>query len=78
MNNLLLEAFIVGIILLIVSTPVMGALHTLYPDDYTGCENLPLKSKNKYYVTTVVIGMIVHLLCEYTGVNKLYCSKFKA
>jgi hypothetical protein len=74
MNKLFIEAFIVGIILLIISIPIMKTLHTLYPDDYAGCENLPSKSKNKYYVSTFAIGVLVHLVCEFSGVNKLYCS----
>lgn len=78
MNKLIIEAFAVGIILLIVSIPVMGALHTLYPEDYAGCEHLPSKSKNKYYVSTVIIGMLVHLLCEFSGLNKWYCKNGNA
>ena len=78
MNKLIIEAFAVGIILLIVSIPVMGALHTMYPEDYAGCEHLPVKSKNKYYVSTVIIGMFVHLLCEFSGLNKWYCKNGNA
>lgn len=73
MNKLLIESFAVGIILLIVSIPIMAALHSLYPGDYAGCENMPPKSKNKYYVATFIIGILVHLLCEFSGVNKWYC-----
>lgn len=75
---LFIEAFIVGIILLMVSIPVMGSLHILYPEDYAGCEHLPLKSKKKYYASTVIIGILVHLLCEYSGVNKWYCHSGNA
>lgn len=78
MGKLFIEAFIVGIILLIVSIPVMVSLHTLYPEDYVGCEYLPSKSKKKYYVSTVIIGILVHLLCEYSGVNKWYCRSGNA
>ncbi len=75
MKHLLIEAFIVGVILLIISIPVMGITHTLYPDDYTGCLNLPLtpSGKTKYYVSTIIIGIMTHLLCEVTGINKMYC-----
>ena len=72
--RLIIEAIIVGILLLIVSIPVMGALQILYPNDYTGCQNLPLKSEKKYYVATIIIGVLVHLLCEYTNINKWYCK----
>jgi hypothetical protein len=78
MNKLFIEAFLVGIILIIVSIPVMGALHHLYPEDYAGCENLPSKSKNKYYIATFIIGVLVHLLCEFSGANKWYCKNGNA
>lgn len=78
MNKLFIEAFMVGIILIIVSIPVMGALHALYPEDYSGCTNLPSKSKNKYYVATFIIGVLVHLLCEFSGANKWYCKNGNA
>jgi hypothetical protein len=78
MNKLIVEAFTVGIILLIVSIPVMGSLHIMYPEDYAGCEHLPSKSKNKYYVSTVIIGILVHLLCEFSGLNKWYCKNGNA
>jgi len=78
MNKLIIEAFTVGFILLIVSIPVMGALHTMYPEDYAGCEHMLSKSKNKYYVSTVIIGMLVHLLCEFSGLNKWYCKNGNA
>jgi hypothetical protein len=78
MNKLIIEAFAVGIILLIVSIPVMGYLHSSHPDDYAGCEHLPSKSKKKYYVSTVIIGMLVHLICEFSGINKWYCKNGNA
>jgi hypothetical protein len=78
MNKLIIEAFAVGIILLIVSIPVMGSLHIIYPEDYAGCEHLPSKSKNKYYASTVIIGILVHLLCEFSGINKWYCKNGNA
>lgn len=78
MNKLIIEAIVVGIILLIISIPIMGALHTLYPDDYAGCEHLPSKSKTKYYVSTVIIGMLTHLICELSGINKFYCKSGNA
>lgn len=78
MVELFIEAFIVGIILLIISIPIMGGLHMMYPKDYAGCENLPDKSKKKYYVATVIIGIVTHLLCEYSGVNRWYCTNGNA
>ena len=78
MKVLFIEAFIVGIILLFVSIPVMYGVKTIYPDDYTGCENLQSGSKKKYYIATIFIGIITHLLCEYSGVNKWYCRNGNA
>jgi len=69
------EAFILGIILLIISIPVMGILHMCFPEDYSGCQNLPTKSKNKYYIATIIIGMLTHITFEYSGAKKLYCSR---
>jgi hypothetical protein len=57
--NQLYECFIVGFILLIISVPVMGILQILYPNDYTGCLYLPAKSKTKYYIATLIMGMIL-------------------
>ena len=70
---LLTEAAIVGIILVIVFIPAMKLLNYVYPTDYTGCVNLP-GSKTKYYVTTFLVGCITHLLFEYSGANKWYCT----
>jgi hypothetical protein len=78
MKKLFIEAFMVGIILLLVSVPIMSQLHTLYPNDYSGCENLPSKSKNKYYIATFVTGAILHLLCEFSGINRWYCKNGNA
>lgn len=75
---IIVEAIIVGIILLIVSTFAMGILHKIYPSDYTGCKNLPPESKSKYYFTTFIIGVLVHLICEYTKINKWYCENGNA
>ena len=73
MMNLLIEAFIFGIILLIVSIPIMGITNILYPSDYSG-RNPPKSSKNKYYIATIIIGMLTHLLCEYSGITKSFCK----
>lgn len=70
---LIVEAFIVGLVLVLVSIPIMGILHYAYPNDYTGCNNLP-GSSTKYKVATFFIGFFTHLLFEYSGANKWYCT----
>jgi len=68
------NAVIMGLLLLIVSIPVMGLLHNIYPENYSGCNYLPNKSKEKYYMTTILIGLITYFLGKYTGINKIYCT----
>lgn len=52
----------------------MGILHNVYPNDYAGCINLLSKSKGKYYIATIIIGILAQLLCEFIGLNKWYCK----
>ncbi len=54
MYLLLKEAIVVGILLLIVSIPVMHIQKLLLPGDRA--------SPQKYWVSTVIIGVIVHSL----------------
>lgn len=66
----LTEAFIVGIIILIVAFPVMKIQEYYYPGD--------VASPQKYWVSTVIIGMLSHLICEFSGINKYYCNNGNA
>jgi hypothetical protein len=77
-STVLTEAVMVGIIFLIVSIPIMSILHVNYPIDYSKCSEIPINPKGKYYVATFIIGALVHLLCEITGVNKWYCKNGNA
>jgi hypothetical protein len=63
--QLLAEAFVVGFILLLVSIPIMGIVRTCFEE----CNHY------KYYVATVIIGMITHFIFEYSGANAWYCTK---
>ena len=65
MIPLLTEALVVGIILLLVSLPIMGLVHN-YFSDY---------GRTKYYFATILIGIITHFLFEYSGANTWYCNK---
>ena len=61
--QLIIEAILVGIILILVSAPIMH---------YARDINFPVPEK--YYIATFISGVVVHLLCEATGLNKYYCS----
>jgi len=63
MPQVLAEAVIVGIILLLVSTPIMIVTH-----------DADFPAPQKYYVATFATGMVVHLLCEFFGLNERYCK----
>jgi hypothetical protein len=63
---ILKEAVLVGILLLIVAIPVMKIQHNLYPGD--------IASPQKYWISTIIIGILAHLLCEFSGINKYYCK----
>jgi hypothetical protein len=64
------EAIAVGILLLIISIPIMHIQRCILPGDTA--------SPQKYYVSTVIIGVIFHLLCEFSGLNKYYCKNGNA
>lgn len=72
MLQLLIEAFAVGIILLLIYVPCMHVLNGIYKDECFG------KHKMAHYITIVVVGMIVHLVCEFGGINKWYCTNGNA
>ena len=64
---LLIEAIIVGILLLIIAVPVMKIQDAYFPSNTA--------SPQKYWAATVVTGVLVHLFCEFSGLNKYYCKK---
>lgn len=71
--NLLIEAIAVGIILVIVSSLVgivVGKFMSV--ELHEMC-----KKWNKNHImeiTLFISGVLVHLLCEYLGINKWYCK----
>jgi hypothetical protein len=68
-HKLLIEAVSVGIILLFISILVMGCFETIYPGK---------KSQRVYYVLTLLIGILTHLTCEFSGLNRWYCRNGNA
>jgi hypothetical protein len=65
--QLLVEAIVVGFILLIISIPVMSIINRCYPDEL-------FPSKKKFYVASIIIGMLTHFGFEASGANKWYCE----
>lgn len=65
MIQVLAEALVVGIILLLVSVPIMGVIRIYFAN----CDH------TKYYFATIIIGMITHFIFEYSGANTWYCNK---
>lgn len=62
--KLIHEALVVGIILLIISVPIMRLVNT-HMKEY---------GQWKFYASTVLIGVLTHILFEYSGANKWYCT----
>ena len=73
MQKLLIEAVSVGILTVIVGSLVGYILSKLFST------NLPkiCKSWNKNHIMEISLfftGFAIHLICEFTGINKWYCK----
>tara|TARA_B100000963_G_C22633171_1_gene676082 strand:+ start:65 stop:307 length:243 start_codon:yes stop_codon:yes gene_type:complete len=73
MKQIIIEAIVVGII-----TVIIGNISGLLVASVLKV-NLPeiCKDWNKYYtmeITLFLTGFLIHLLCEFTGINKWYCK----
>jgi hypothetical protein len=71
--SILIEAIVVGLITIIVGYIAGYIIHNIYPTDF-----LPniCKTWNKYNVmekTLFLTGFLIHLICEFAGINKWYC-----
>ena len=70
MLQLLLEAFIVGILNVIVGFVVSYISMGNSAKDF--------QHWNKLLLTFFICGVIIHLVCEITGLNKKYCKSGNA
>ena len=68
-----MEAFVVGIITVIVGNLVGFAIGKSLNVDLPGV----CKDWNKYYtmeISLFLTGFLIHLICEFSGINKWYCK----
>ena len=75
--KLLIEAGVVGILTVIVGTIVGYILGNMFSN------NLPkiCKEWNKNHIMEICLfltGFILHILCEFSGINKWYCKNGNA
>lgn len=70
----LLEAFLIGIMTLIIGL-ILGYTNG-YLMDIDLKEELEEKPKKTLWITMTLfsLGFILHLMCEITGLNKMYCD----
>ena len=70
----LLEAFLIGIMTLIIGL-ILGYTNG-YLMDIDLKEELEEKPKKTLWITITLfsLGFILHLMCEITGLNKMYCD----
>ena len=70
----LLEAFLIGIMTLIIGL-ILGYTNG-YLMDIDLKEELKEKPKKTLWITVTLfsLGFILHLMCEITGLNKMYCD----
>ena len=70
--KLLVESIVVGVITVAIGTIVGVVLDKLVKVS---------KKINKKYVTFICLfftGLLIHLICEFTGINKWYCKNGNA
>ena len=76
MKTLLVEAGVVGIATIIVGILVAISLKQLFKLD------MPMShkniNKNNMIILLFVTGFLIHIICEFSGLNKWYCSNGNA
>lgn len=74
--QLVYEAVAIGVLVVVVGVVVSNLVGMFHNGTKTAC-----KDWNKNHVmeiTLFFIGVAVHLVCEFTGVNKWYCKNGNA
>jgi len=64
-QNLIIEALVVGLITLVIGVAVHGVYSQIMKHD--------MNNMTIYAFHLFVIGALVHLVCQYAGLNKWYC-----
>ena len=72
MKTLLIEAGVVGLATIVVGVVVALSLKNLFK------LNMPIShkniNKNNMVMLLFITGFLIHIICEFSGLNKWYCS----
>lgn len=66
-QRLLIEAVLVGVLVVFLGLAIMSFVKT-----QTWAKDYPFE------ITSFLTGILTHLVCEFTGVNKWYCTNGNA
>lgn len=76
MKTLLIEAGVVGLATIVVGLLVALSLKNLFK------LNMPIShkniNKNNMVMLLFITGFLIHIICEFSGLNKWYCSNGNA
>ena len=76
MRTLLIEAGVVGLATIVVGIVVSLSLKNLFK------LNMPIShkniNKNNMVMLLFITGFLIHIICEFSGLNKWYCSNGNA
>jgi hypothetical protein len=70
MKEVLIEAFVVGLLTVLVGYVSLYILMHIFKQ--TG--NKDYLTEKSFFIT----GVLVHLICQYSGINKWYCTNGNA
>ena len=72
MAHYLVEAIVVGLITMVLGTLLsIGSMYITQP----GFSYTEVTFWTSLLVVNFILGFLVHVICEWTGINKWYCSK---